>query len=133
MLIRLFYVSAIVPPLTDLDVKIILGEAQVRNRRLDVTGMMAKSDGHFCQVLEGRSEAVVRVMTSVKRSRHHEAVRVLLEEAIDRRQFPSWAMGLLIRDDLASEMRALHERGQVEGIDLKDVIQQLLTGGEPAP
>lgn len=53
MLTRIFYVTEIADVLTDIDVQIILGVAQVNSRQLDVTGMLAQSDGHFAQVLEG--------------------------------------------------------------------------------
>jgi len=115
MLVRLFYVSVIAEAVTDVDVQVILGQSQMRNRRLDVTGMIAKSDGHFCQVLEGRPESVAAVMSSVDRSRHHEQVRVLLEEPIKKRQFANWAMGLVVRDDMADQMHALHAFGKDEG------------------
>ena len=62
MLVRMFYVSEISPGCTDVEVQVILGQAQVRNRRLDVTGILAKSDGHFCQVFEGRPSAVDQVV-----------------------------------------------------------------------
>lgn len=107
-LVRLFYVSAILAPISAVDVQVILGASQIRNRRLDVTGMLAQSDGHFAQVLEGRREAVDAVMARISRDSRHGAVRVLLEESITRRQFAHWAMGLIRRDDLADELQRWH-------------------------
>ena len=126
MLIRMFYVSEISPGCTELDVKVLLGQAQVRNRRLDVTGMLAKSDGHFCQVLEGRPDAVDQVMDRVRRDRRHTRIRVLLEQPCDRRLFEGWAMGLVIRDDMAPEMRQLHVAGAIAGVAMNEVIRRLM-------
>jgi hypothetical protein len=86
-LVRLFYVSEIPAPISAVDVQVILGASQIRNRRLDVTGMLAQSDDHFAQVLEGRREAVDEVMARISRDSRHAAVRILLEESITRRQF----------------------------------------------
>lgn len=128
MLVRIFYVSEIAGPISQTDVQVILGQAQIRNRRLDVTGMLAKSDGHFCQVLEGRQESVNQVMELVRRSPKHRAVRVLLEEPITQREFNGWSMGLIVRDDMADEMQSLHSQGRVEGVALDEVIKKLMFG-----
>lgn len=124
-LIRVFYVSAVVGQLSDVDVQSILGASQMRNRRLDVTGMIAQSDGHFAQVLEGRREAVAEVMARVRRDGRHEDIRILLEESISQRQFERWAMGLIRRDDLAAELKAWHRGGPVDAAAAYAVIKRL--------
>lgn len=126
MLVRIFYVSEISPGCTELDVQVLLGQAQVRNRRLDITGMLAKSDGHFCQVLEGRPGAIDQLMDRVRRDRRHTRVRVLLEQPCDKRLFEGWAMGLVVRDDMAPEMRQLHLAGAIAGVAMKEVIRRLM-------
>lgn len=126
-LLRLFYVSAIVEPLTETAVGVILGQAQMRNRRLDVTGMIAKSDGHFCQILEGRPEAVSAVMVRVEKSTCHRDIKVLLEEMVRRRQFTGWSMGLVVRDDMAAQMKALHEGDPPDASTLETIIKELMT------
>ena len=107
----------------------------MRNRRLDVTGMLAKSDGHFCQVLEGRPEAVAAVMVRVQNSSCHRDIKVLMEEKVRQRQFEGWAMGLIVRDDMADQMRALHEGEAPTGPKLEAVIEELMssTTGWPNP
>ena len=127
MLMRLFYVSEVAAGCTETDVQVILGQAQIRNRRLDVTGMLAVSDGHFCQVLEGRPDAVDSIMDRVRRDPRHTRIRVLLEQPTDRRSFEGWAMGLVRRDDMASEMRQLHACGAVGGVAMSEVIRRLMS------
>jgi hypothetical protein len=126
MLIRHFYVSEIVEGVTDLDLQVILGTAQVNNRRLDLTGMLAQSDGHFAQVLEGRAEAVLSVLARIRRDPRHRDVRTLLQEPIEKRQFARWAMGLLRRDDMTDEMNRLHREGCADEADARRLISQLL-------
>lgn len=127
MLIRHFYISAIAEGVTEVDVQVILGTAQINNRRLDLTGMIAQSDGHFAQVLEGRVEAVATVLEKIHRDRRHRDVRVLLEEPIDKRQFARWAMGLLRRDDMTEEMSRLHRDGCANDAEARAVLNLLMT------
>lgn len=126
MLVRIFYVSEISPGCIELDMQVLLGQAQVRNRCLDVTGMLAKSDGHFCQVLEGRPDAVDQVMDRVRRDRRHTRIRVPLEQPCEKRLFDGWAMGLVVRDDMAPEMRQLHVAGAIAGVTMNEVIRRLM-------
>lgn len=126
-LVRLFYVSEIVAPISAVDVQVILGASQIRNRRLDVTGVIAQSDGHFAQVLEGRREAVDEVMQRILRDPRHAAISVLLEEPIMRRLFEHWAMALTQRDDLADELRCWHRDAASVGIAAaREMVRRLV-------
>lgn len=127
MLLRCFYISEIVEGVTDLDMEILLGAAQMNNRRLDVTGMLAQSDGHFAQVLEGRAEAVHGLLEKICLDTRHRNLRVLLEERLVKRQFSHWAMGLVRRDDKADEMRELHRAGCVDEAQARRLINTLLS------
>ncbi len=129
MLVRTFYVSEISPACTEVDIQVILGQSQMRNRRLDVTGMLAKSDGHFCQVIEGRLDAVDQVMTRVRADKRHLRLRILMELPCERRMFEGWSMGLIVRDDLAAEMEQLHRAGALAGLSMGDVIARLMPRG----
>ena len=126
LLTRVFYVSEIAEGVTDLDVQIILSVAQVNNRRLDVTGMLAQSDGHFAQLLEGRSEVIAPLLAKITSDRRHRNVRLLLQDAIATRQFSRWSMGLVRRDDMADEMRQLHVDGCDNDPAARRMIQQLM-------
>lgn len=126
MLTRVFYVSEVAPGVTDIDMQVILGIAQVNNRRLDVTGMLVQSDGHFAQVLEGRSQAVASLMDRICADARHGDVRVLLEEPIVTRQFARWAMGLVRRDDMTETMRLLHRDGCADKSRARALIQSLM-------
>ncbi len=123
---RCFYVSEIATGVTDLDVQIILGVAQLNNRRLDVTGMLVQSDGHFAQVLEGRPEVVSGLLEKIRLDRRHRDVRVLLQEDVSRRQFANWGMGLVRRDDKTAEMRQLHRQGCADDARARELIMTLL-------
>ena len=127
MLARVFYVSEIAPGMTDVGMQVILGISQVNNRRLDVTGMLAQSDGHFAQVLEGRAAAVKALMDRIRADARHVGLRMLLDEPIVTRQFARWSMGLIRRDDMAQAMQLLHREGCVDTAQARAVIASLMT------
>lgn len=126
MLVRHFYVSEIVEGVSELDVQVILGVAQVNNRRLDLTGMLAQSDGHFAQVLEGRADAVAALMARIRRDARHRDVRTLLQESAERRQFAHWAMGLVRRDDMRDAIADAHRTGCVDDAHARRLLQALM-------
>lgn len=126
-MIRVFYISEIADSVTDVDVQVILGAAQINNRRLDVTGMLAQSDGHFAQLLEGRLEVVLNMVAKIRKDPRHRALRILLEETIVTRQFSHWAMGLMRRDDMSDAMRALHRDGCASKAEARRLVQVLMS------
>jgi len=126
MLIRLFYISAMAEGITDVDVQVILGVAQVSNRRLDLTGMLVQGGNHFAQVLEGRSEAVSSLMARIRRDARHQELRTLLEESIQTRQFANWAMGLVRRDDMRQALDDAHRRGCAGEHEARRLMQALM-------
>lgn len=127
MLVRMFYVSEIANPLSATDVQVLVGAAQVKNRRLDITGMLARSATHFAQALEGRREAVDQVMARVLGDARHRDVRILLEESVTRRQFERWAMGLVTRYDAVDLMRDLHGGHPGPAHTVRQAMATLLT------
>ena len=123
---RLFYISEIVGSISQTEVQVILGASLINNRRLDVTGMIAQSDGHFAQILEGRTVDIDVLMARIRRDPLHRDVRVILQEPIARRQFARWAMGLIRRDDLVNELRAWHQGAAPVDLDeAHDMIRRL--------
>ena len=92
---RIFYVSRVADSGTPVDVRHILGRSRMRNRRLDVTGMLAYSGRHFAQVLEGSTEAVDELVAAVAADSRHADFRVVFRKSIDRREYSDWDMGYI--------------------------------------
>lgn len=126
MLMSIFYVSEIAEDVSDLDVEIILGVAQVNNRRLDVTGMLAVGDGHFAQILEGRIDVISLLFERIQADRRHASVRVLSQEPIVMRRFARWSMRLVNITDLSDELRLLHREGTKGGERVRQLVQALM-------
>lgn len=70
----------------------IVESARRRNEALSITGALIYTRAHFAQVLEGDADSLREVMASVHADHRHRKVRVVTDEAVDRRQFPNWSM-----------------------------------------
>jgi hypothetical protein len=101
MLERLVYVSHAAPDLALPEVQRIVSRAQMRNRQLDVTGMLMLVRSEFVQVLEGRRAALDEVVGYISRNPRHHDIQLLDRQPITTRRFERWHMGLLVTDALA--------------------------------
>jgi len=90
------YRSRAVAPLAPPDLKAILQVARTRNRREAVTGVMLYDDSRFFQWLEGPTEAVKRVMHSIRRDPRHTDLEVLDDRPAAARMFGDWEMRLAV-------------------------------------
>ena len=95
MLERLFYVSRIVEDDAAVDIQGILGRSRMRNRRLDITGMLAYSGRHFAQVLEGAVAAVEPLVADVARDPRHGDFTIVFRKPIVARDYGEWSMGYI--------------------------------------
>lgn len=93
-MIRIVYVSTADLSLTASDLDALLAQAQVRNLRQGITGLLAFNGRNFMQALEGKAEDVKDVMTSIGRDKRHTGVIVISQQPISRRSFPEWSMRL---------------------------------------
>jgi hypothetical protein len=91
-LISLVYVSSATVPFSDADLALLLAVSRRNNSADGLTGVLLYNDGRFMQALEGPRDAVLRSLDRISADRRHGAVRIVLEEPIDRRRFGSWAM-----------------------------------------
>jgi hypothetical protein len=107
MLERLVYMSTAASDLTVPEVRRIVSRAQMRNRQLDVTGMLMLVRSEFLQVLEGRHAALDQVVGYISRNPRHHDIRLIDRQPITTRRFDRWHMGLLVTDALADAVAAL--------------------------
>lgn len=122
---RLVYVSRPTSHITEMNVQRIQWSSQVRNRRLDITGMLVFTGRHFAQVLEGREGALNELMLSVRGDPRHGDIRVLLDQRIDTRLFDGWAMTYASRYEFADELEALLGNDTVSASDVEHLMQRL--------
>lgn len=72
----------------------LLAASQRNNWRDEITGALAYSDGRFFQVVEGRRDAIARLMRRVEADPRHADISVVLERPLEQRVFPDWAMAV---------------------------------------
>lgn len=70
----------------------LLGVSARNNRRDEITGVLAFSDGMFIQAIEGPPHAVDGLMTRLRADTRHRGLRVLGEDGAVARAFPIWVM-----------------------------------------
>jgi hypothetical protein len=70
----------------------IVRVSRERNRRLDVTGALLFSGGHFAQILEGGKAGVDELMRSILRDPRHCAIAVVQQGEAAARRFPDWSL-----------------------------------------
>ncbi len=89
------YVSRATAPMDQLlNIAEILSVSQRNNWRDGVTGALVYADGRFFQVVEGRSEAVDRLLARVGADPRHAGVEVVLSRPVETRGFPEWSMAM---------------------------------------
>ena len=92
-LLRLTYASRAADGLHREDLAAIAREAQSRNRKLGITGLLLYVEGDFLQVLEGPGAAVERLYELIEQDPRNKWVTRLSTERILRRAFEDWSMG----------------------------------------
>jgi len=106
---HLVYLSKARPGLSAVDVRAILGNAQVKNRRRDVTGFLLYSGRHFVQVLEGRAAELDELVKAIESDDRHGGLCVLDRQPIKHRRYGAWAMGFTESLDDADELDRLFD------------------------
>lgn len=106
-IVQVFYISRCDASVTPTDVHRIVGSSQVRNRRRQVTGVLAYSGRHFAQVVEGSAAEVDGLLHSISGDARHQQMKVLQRlEGVSRR-FGNWSMHLVDSVARAEEIERL--------------------------
>jgi hypothetical protein len=100
----LVYVSSAVTGFSRSELVELLEQSGENNARLSISGMLLYKDGNIMQVLEGEREDVQTLYAKIGRDPRHKGLLVLLEGALETRQFPGWSMAF--RDLNAADVRA---------------------------
>ncbi|MEP6956348.1 MAG: BLUF domain-containing protein [Chthoniobacterales bacterium] len=98
----LIYVSLATDEPTEQQLLELLEVSRENNRRDDLTGMLLYKDGRFMQLLEGPETAVCATFGRIVHDRRHRDATILLEEAVDERDFTDWSMGFQVLDNDAA-------------------------------
>jgi hypothetical protein len=70
----------------------ILSAARRNNPKLGITGALVCRHDVYLQLIEGPSDAIAGLYARILKDDRHLDVRLLLEEDMNERLFPAWAM-----------------------------------------
>lgn len=90
---QLVYASAVSDSFDESDLDTLMQRWQRDNRSRDVTGVLLLRDRSFFQVIEGFTETVDRLFDRIAADPRHVDVKVLSDQAVDRRNFADWHIG----------------------------------------
>lgn len=107
MLKTVVYTSRSSSPMPPYEVEQLVQASRIRNRACGLTGLLVWSERGFAQCLEGPQDAVDERSATIFADARHRDVRVLLDAAIDRREFPNWSMGYASIYDGGDRLTAL--------------------------
>lgn len=99
---RILYVSRMRAGMTDETLQRIVACAQVKNRRNDISGVLAVGPGVFAQVIEGAPAPIDETFSRICADDRHLGVKVLDDSPIRVRLFDRWSMALLMDDASAT-------------------------------
>lgn len=103
-MISLLYLSYNRVPLetADQQVQAIVDKSVNNNKLSDITGALIFTGSHFCQLLEGPEEAVLRLMDTIRIDQRHSDIWVVHQERAVERRFANWSMAYTGRSEFVS-------------------------------
>lgn len=111
MLTNVVYVSAATRYLDPAELVRIVDVSRRNNARYGITGLLLHHEGNFMQALEGPETQVLNLVERISRDPRHDGMIVMVQQAIERRYFPDWAMGCRNADGLSpNEREAVRQR-----------------------
>lgn len=79
--------------MSDQEIQDILGPSQIKNSRLQVTGLLVYRGGNFIQYVEGPKDSIQNLYHSICNDSRHRDMTVLDEGTVSARLFGDWKMG----------------------------------------
>jgi len=106
----LIYISTATKLMPEEELHILLDQSRRTNAQFGITGMLlymqtrflAKMDGSFVQLLEGRERNVREIYDRIQRDERHHHVMLLASGYEKKRSFEDWSMGFKAIDEHAA-------------------------------
>ncbi len=126
-LISLVYRSVQTAPFTPSALHHLVERARIRNRRLNLTGVLLHDGTGFMQCIEGPASSVDAVYASIVADSRHRNCSVLRRAPLETREFGSWSMGYVPMFG-QEQLEALHRLGLAGGALPRQSARRLLSG-----
>ncbi|MEQ8850401.1 MAG: BLUF domain-containing protein [Phycisphaerales bacterium] len=102
-LFHLVYISRAARDLDESDLLQIQQTAASRNAKVDITGVLLHSKGHFIQLLEGPPANLAVLYSQITNDGRHEACDCVMFGPASERMFSDWSMGVLDLDNIGDK------------------------------
>ncbi len=108
-LVSLIYVSRMVNKPSIQDLMQLSDAAEIKNKKLNITGALTYNGGHVMQLLEGDYPEVNRLFQTIATDSRHKDVTLICYKANSIRHFPNWGMRYLQlqADEISQKIKAL--------------------------
>lgn len=89
------YTSAAVKELSQNEIIDLLNRSRANNLKFGITGLLLYKNGAFIQTIEGEEAHVGQLYQNICKDDINHRVSKILDEEIEERAFPNWAMGFI--------------------------------------
>lgn len=79
----------------------LTAKASAKNKEQRITGYLYFEKGNFLQYIEGDTNVVAQLMKDIEQDTRHEVIKVLKNEHLQAKKFPSWHMQYITREMLS--------------------------------
>ena len=70
----------------------IVSSANIRNKKMDITGVLFFENNHFFQIIEGKEDNLRNLYDSIERDNRHCRITKLLDQPVSKRTFEDWSL-----------------------------------------
>ena len=119
---ELLYTSLSPTGLTDAELVELLESARLKNKELDITGMLIYYDREIMQILEGEEEVVKALYNTISQDVRHTSANVFYQGDIDERAFSDWSMALKVLDEKAVKTIAIDYEGNGQKVSAINML-----------
>lgn len=105
-MLKIIYTSRLRNPMGSDELMALTEAANIKNKKLGITGLLLASPHGFVQYLEGAPKPLVKLMNSIARDPRHYDVVILERKNTSQRLFPQWSMNLVAVD--VRELAQMH-------------------------
>ncbi|WP_373519005.1 BLUF domain-containing protein [Pricia sp.] len=99
MIYELTYESVAKKGLLTAEIDEILVTSRARNAKSGITGCLVYYNRRFIQILEGNQRTIQELYQKIENDDRHVQVRIIAENAVEKRTFPDWGMAYFPIDE----------------------------------
>ena len=122
----ILYNSYAVSPFNDESLKELLMQAQKKNERLGITGMLFYFSGQFLQLIEGDENAVKQLGKEIAEDNRHKYFAILKEGHVENRFYKEWSMGFKsVAPENFEDVKNFRELNKVNNQNLSSFLSLL--------